>query len=134
MTPGTILLDAEFEFSDGTKGEKYIVVLNDGGCGWYVAVKTTSQERRYTYTPGCQLGYLACFHLPQGWCWFPRDTWVQLEEFFEFSQEKLLQESQEGRFMAKGVLPNGLRSDLIQYALQTEDISGRHAEEISKFQ
>ncbi len=91
MTPGTVLLDTQFEFANGQTGQKYLVILNDGSCGLYIAVKTTSQDRHYTYTPGCQMGYLACFHMPAGWCCFVRDTWIQLEDFFPIAPADVLQ-------------------------------------------
>ena len=52
---------------------------------------------------------------------------MQLEEFFEFSGEKLLQETQRGRFSVKDVLPTSLISELIKCALQAGNISGQHA-------
>jgi len=33
VTPGIVLLNTEFEFNDGRRGEKFNVLLNDGICG-----------------------------------------------------------------------------------------------------
>lgn len=35
MTPGSILCDNEFKYSDGTIGKKILIVLNDGTNGYY---------------------------------------------------------------------------------------------------
>jgi hypothetical protein len=54
MNPGTLVFDDEFEFSDGSIGEKILVVLNDGSAGFYVTVKTTSKSSHKGITYGCQ--------------------------------------------------------------------------------
>jgi hypothetical protein len=54
MIPGTILFDQNFKFSDGTTGEKLFVVLNDGACGEYICVKTTSNSTYKGTKFGCQ--------------------------------------------------------------------------------
>lgn len=36
MTPGTIICDNKFIFSDGTTNRKLLIVLNDGNCGYYI--------------------------------------------------------------------------------------------------
>ena len=44
MTPGTILTDTQFLYSDGTTGKKILIVLNDGEVGHYIVIKTTSKD------------------------------------------------------------------------------------------
>jgi len=54
MIPGTILCDDEFKFSDGTTGQKLLIVLNDGQSGTYIVIKTTSNGNFKGTTYGCQ--------------------------------------------------------------------------------
>lgn len=128
MTPGTILHDQEFRYRDGETGRKYIVILNDGTCGSYVVVKATSQGRRYSNTPGCQLGTWACFFLDRGCCKLPKDTWVQLHEFYPFNAQEMLGLHFTGRMEVIDELTSGLTRDLQECALQSDDISEANAE------
>lgn len=81
----TILFDEEFQFSDGETGEKLLICLNDGSCGFYIIVKVTSQSTYKGTRFGCQNNdRYPNFFLPEGSCYFKEATWVGLDEYFEF--------------------------------------------------
>lgn len=134
MTAGTIVLDKQFKASDGILLTKLFVLLNDGCCGFYVVVKTTSNGKQYSYTPGCQpLGRFRCFHIPQGMASFPKDTWVQLEEFYEFPSTQFDAACPGTRFRVLDVLPPELRTELVTCALGSDDITPCWANAICPF-
>jgi hypothetical protein len=91
MIPGTLLVDEHFRFSDGNIGKKILVVLNDGGVGYYIVVKTTSKDSHKGLNYGCQTqNRYPNFFLPQNSCCLKKDTWIGLDEFFELTTAKLL--------------------------------------------
>jgi len=88
-TPGDVLCDDQFQFSDGKTGKKLFVVLNNAKshepC---LVVKTTSQSQRY---PDVKIGCNSnkkVFYCPQGT--FLEDTYIQLEEIFPYLTDELL--------------------------------------------
>lgn len=124
MTPGTILFDRQFVFHDGATGEKLLVVLTDGGGGSYIVVKTTSNGHRYGLEFGCQLNTrFPCYFLPRGSCCLNDNSWLCLDEFYEFEKGALIQRVMERRVDRIGVLPEDLTLELIGCAMGSEDIS-----------
>lgn len=93
MTPsfGTVLYDPYYQYDDtpdGPTGQKRIVFLNDGTCGFYLVVKVTSQNTPEFKgrVPGCQrLNKYPNFFVPVGTCdGFSKDTWIGLDKYKEY--------------------------------------------------
>ena len=95
---GEIFKYIQFEFEDGSKGDKYFVALNNSNINIpCVALKTTLQNRRYIgCANGCNFSR-KCFFVPSSWqnC-FPIDTYIQLPEIFEFLASELLMKGANG--------------------------------------
>ncbi len=126
MIPGTILFDNNFEFSDGTRGRKLLVVLSDGEDGYYVVVKTTSNATYKGNTFGCQNDdRYANFYLPDGSCCLKGQSWIQLDQYFEFSAAEFLSWHFSGRVNRIGVLTTGIAIQLLHCASEAPDISER---------
>lgn len=124
MTPGTFLFDSNFSFKDGQKGEKIFVVLNNGSGGTYVAAKTTSRGDRYGIQYGCQiLDRFPNYHFVHGSCFLSKNTWIQLDSFFEFRSDKLMQKVMSGGIHRIGVLENQQSTELLTCASHSEDLS-----------
>lgn len=133
MTPGTFLVDDNFIFRDGTKGKKIFVVLNDGVLGSYIAVKTTSQGDRYGIQYGCQImDRFPNFHFVKNSCFLHKNTWIQLDDFFEFKTEELDQKITTNRINRIGVLCLTQTLELLTCASHSDDISLIHEREIKK--
>lgn len=131
MVPGTILFDPSFRFHDGKTGEKLFVVLNDGRGGSFVTVKTTSNSTRYSFVYGCQvLSRFPHFYLPRGCCCLKEQTWLCLDEFYEFDARQLIQRVTDTNINRIGVLPEEITLELLSCVTSSEDISATHAGDI----
>jgi len=87
---GEIFFSSDFLFSDGTRGEKLFVVLNNPGPGEpYVVVKTTSHEPRKPYHGLCN-PELKIFFIQAGHELFSKNTFIQLHEYFPFTDNDFL--------------------------------------------
>lgn len=89
--PGQVLFYKDFQFEDGSKGDKLFVIL-------YVAdinspclvLKTTSQSKRYAGAKeGCD-PQKKVFLVPKDWreC-FPLDTYIQLPQIIEIESAEI---------------------------------------------
>lgn len=91
--PGAILYYQDFTFEDGTKRDKFFVVLNPVDVAVSCLVlKTTSQSKRYEgVAKGCNQEKHV-FFVPVGWqkC-FESNTYIQLPQIFEIPTVELLQ-------------------------------------------
>lgn len=90
--PGQILCYKDFEFEDGSKKDKLLVVLNDSDRDSVCLVlKTTSQSKHYeSVVRGCNPEKKA-FFVPTNWeqC-FTLDTYIQLPQIFQITKDELL--------------------------------------------
>ncbi len=125
MTPGTILHDQKFPFSDGTTGNKLVVLLTSLADGYfYIGAKTTSKDKHKGKNAGCQhKDIYPNFFIPKGTSSFPVDTWVSLDEFYEFKSTELIQRHFSGEIKTIGMLDNALTIKLLNCVLQSEDIT-----------
>ncbi len=130
MIPGAVLHDPQFRFKDGKTGNKLFVILNDGTAGFYVAVRTTSQAKGKSTSEGCHLkDWQQNFFVPTNKGCFNKDTWICLDDFYEFDVTELLKGHFSGRIKEVGKLSPALLQALIDCALQSDDITGlqKHA-------
>lgn len=123
MIAGTILQDNQFKFRDKTTGNKLFIVLNDGTCGQYIAVKTTSKQHGRGVVYGCQnADIFANFFLPKSATWFKENTWVCLDEFYSYKTSELLTGKFAGRITALSNLPVSILKELLKCAIDSPDI------------
>jgi len=109
---GEIFLYKDFPFEDGSKTDKLFVVLNSFDLSIpCVALKTTSQPRRYQgVSKGCNKER-KCFYAPKDWqtC-FILNTYIVLPNLYEFDVTELLQ----GKFSGNvEFLKSSLTSDCL---------------------
>ncbi|WP_089724171.1 hypothetical protein [Candidatus Thiosymbion oneisti] len=124
MSPGTFLFDDNFRFHDGNIGQKIFVLLNNGSTGIYVAAKTTSHGDRYGIQHGCQiLDRFLNFYLVQGSCFLKKNTWIQLDSFYEFKSDKLMEKVMIGEIKRIGVIEPRQTIELLKCASHSDDLS-----------
>ena len=126
MTPGSVVFHTKFPFRDSeTPGKKLAVILNDGSGGRYIAVKTTSQGRMYTWDVGCQPppSNFPCYFVPGNASLFPKDTWIQLNDFFSFDVSKFRDGQRRGIILPKLQIPNRFLLPLIKCTLKSDDLT-----------
>ena len=130
MIPGSVVFHTRFPFRDTeTPGRKLAVILNDGSCGRFVAVKTTSKGYRYALEYGCQpppSAKFPCYFIPEHVQLFPKDTWIQLHEFFSFDVTEFRTGHRQGISLPRITIPNRFLVPLIECALQSDDLSGEN--------
>ncbi|HKS10248.1 MAG TPA: hypothetical protein VJS13_11920 [Pyrinomonadaceae bacterium] len=133
MNCGTIFRDQHFQFSDGPEGNKLAVVLCEYGTD-YLVVKTTSRVHRKGSTAGCQITDTPPnFFLPQRSAWFETDTWIELDECFEYRSYIQKEKVKDGTShqLHGAQLPLELMKQIIDCALQSEDIDEFHLEHLA---
>jgi hypothetical protein len=129
MSPGTLLVYDNFRFYDGSTAKKILVVLNDGSVGYYLIVKTTSKDTHKSSNYGCQIqDRYPNFFLPQNSCCLEKDTYVGLNEFFEFTTAELLARHFSGEIRTIGVLPDKTVKELLECAIGCDDILAKQIE------
>ena len=131
---GSIYFHKEFEFQDGTIGEKLFVIVNSPSAQEnYLVCKTTSREK-----PPYRLRRQGCdekrnyFMFSSKDDWFKKNTWIQFDKIFEFTAERLLQD----RFGHKTkymdcLKPNNIRA-VLNCILKSEDVMQKHLASIRK--
>lgn len=128
MNPGTLVYDPNFTFRDGVTGQKILAVLNDGACGYYIVVKMTSRPAYKGTVYGCQNNdRYPNFFCPRGSCRLSKDTWIQLDDFFEFDQAHLQSKYVDGSIQPIDILPIDMLRALLRCAIDSNDISMRQA-------
>ena len=99
---GSIFVAENFIFSDGTKGKKLLVLLNNPASNDpYLLVKTTSQKHSKPDNPGCIENYHQVYFVRSNSPFFKKDTWIQLDDCFPFSQKTI-----DKKLKHIGVLPD----------------------------
>jgi hypothetical protein len=124
VKPGTVLHYSGFRFKDGARGDKYLVVLNDGLCGFYVLVKTTSRQNGRSASYGCNLSdRYPNFFLQDGIPIFCAPTWVCLDDFYTPPVAEILTGKFSGIVTMKGELPVEMAKALLLCAAASDDIT-----------
>lgn len=124
MNCGTILRDQSFQFSDGPAGNKLIVVLSEFGVD-HLVVKVTSQPHSKGSISGCQINDRPPnYFIPSGTTWFDADTWIELDECFEYVSYIRQEKEKDGTVHQPqgALLSNELMKSVIDCALLSEDI------------
>ena len=90
---GSVFVADNFKYSDGTTGKKLLVLLNNPSSDDpYLFVKTTSQKHSKPGTLGCIDTFHKVYFVQANYAFFTKDTWIQLDDYFLFTQENLEKE------------------------------------------
>ncbi len=87
---GSVFVMENFKYSDGTTGKKLLVLLNNPSSNDpYLLVKTTSRKHSKPTTVGCVENYHKVFFVRANSPFFMKDTWIQLDDHYPFSQKTI---------------------------------------------
>ena len=133
MKCGTILHDKNYQFPNGTLGNKLVIVLCEFGAD-HLVLTTTSQVHFKKNKPGCQIADKPPnFFLPRGSCWFDTDTWVELQEVIELDSTIVEYKKRDGAITEhRDVLPAPLMRSILECALQSDFIDEFYREFLQK--
>ena len=127
MNSGAILYDEAFKYSDGSVGEKLLIILNNGENDSYIIVKTTSRNTFKSSKFGCQLeDKYPNFFLPKGSCCLHKDTWIELDYYSEFRVYDLLKGHFSKQIKQISSLNPKITCLLLECAIRSSDISIRN--------
>jgi len=88
---GTIFHHPALVFNDGSGASrrKYLILLNTPSEDEpYLFIKATSQQKNKPKSPGC-IEIQSLFFIPSGKTFFPKDTWLQLHDRYQFSKKDI---------------------------------------------
>lgn len=132
MNCGTVLYDDEFQFPNGTTINKLIVVLCNYGSDYLVA-QTTRQQKKKTTNIGCQPQNTPHnYYIPAKTAWFEDNTWVLLDEVFEYNSTTFTYKKADRVVTLKHKLPELLIKSILECALVSDDIEGIYLEYIER--
>lgn len=123
---GAVLHWKDFTFSDGSKKNKYLIVLGAKSGHDILLVLATSKPYHRSFNHGCHAtdGY---YHIPgTGKDFFPLDTWVILAEPRIASTAELLKEAMNKNIETVGNLRDELARAIINCLKKTKDVSEFH--------
>ncbi len=130
MAEGDVYFWKKFEFPDGGRADKLLIVLNNTDlCDFsnVLLFKTTSKQWRRQSREGCNDGY---FFFSRGKELFPMDTWI-LFTVYEVTFGDLLKTKSDNSIEFKGTLKNKSLAALLDCASKSNDISGHHMDVIN---
>ena len=116
--PGSVVSFKDFEFHDGDKEDKLLIVLNDKRNDIYLVLKATSQSSKWRQpNEGCHhdKGY---YYIPKGKAWFRKETWIVLDDPYEMPAYDL---EENGHVLAE--IDDQLRRAITNCFKKTEDCS-----------
>ena len=126
MNFGCVLFHKGFEFEDGEKANKLIVVLNDQKAGRFLTVLTTSQPHKTRpRNEGCQAerGY---YFVPANQHWFNSDTWILLYRAYELEAHELRGSEERGVVKIKTTLNSAFTRAIINCFKRSSDCTDHH--------
>jgi len=136
MEKGTVFSHTKFKFTDGTIGEKLIIILTipDKPNTPFLICKTTSKNRYNVKYKGCYSNKNIFLIDPHESC-FHKNTFVQFDRrsLFEFKLDWLFNAHRDGDMNKIGILCDELYFDLIQCIRNSEDVIKKHIDMIDEF-
>ncbi len=133
MTEGSVFYDPNFSFHDGETGQKLFVLLNDGQDGSFLTVLSTTKRKRMSGVAGCHASdFPPNYHLPAG-SEFPEDSWLLIEEIYEFECFALTQRMKMGAIAKKSAVSLTSLIDILDCTVESDGISMQHSERLRLF-
>lgn len=133
MTEGSVFYDPNFPFHDGEIGQKLFVLLNDGQDGSFLTVLSTTKQKRMSGVAGCHANdFPANYHFPAGTD-FPDNSWLLIEEIYEFDCYSLRQKVKTGAIAKKLPISPASLIDVLDCTIESDGVSLQHLERLTVF-
>lgn len=127
VSPGCVYHWADYEFEDGSRRNKYLVIVGANKGSNYLAVLATSQEKRRGFQPGCnhKAGH---YHIPGGAKdWFKLDTWLLLADPVEIVPADFVKRAMVDKAIEhKGDLRPQIANEIRNCLRRCDDVSAIH--------
>lgn len=122
MKCGSLISDSKFQFPDGSVTNKFILVACEFGTD-YLVVQSTQQQLAKKKNDGCQIDDTPPnYFLPSGGGHFPGDSWIRLDEVFEYNSDTFFYKKEDGVVYDKSTFSDALMKDILKCALKSQDI------------
>ena len=122
--PGTVLHHRDFQFEDGTKRDKYLIILGaNPGCDC-LCVLTTTQQWKLESQRGCHHKPRTYFFIPgDGKNFFLKNTWVVLSDPVIMSNTAIIQKGMENTITVEANLKENITGEIRNCLKGSKDIS-----------
>ena len=126
---GAIFHHRDFEFEDGTKRNKYLVVLGAKPDHDYLCALTTSQQRKKKTEWGCHPNPYCYFYIPgDGKNFFPKNTWIILSEPVIMSRVEAIEKGMQNIVHIEANLKDNIAGEIRNCLKSSRDISKRQSQ------
>ena len=126
---GAIFYHRDFEFEDGTKRNKYLVVLGAKPDHDYLCVLTTTQQRKNKAERGCHHKPRTYFFIPgDGKNFFPKNTWIVLSNPFIMNRSEVIKKGMQNIVQIKANLKDNIAGEIRNCLKSSRDISKKQRE------
>ena len=123
---GAILHYRDFEFEDGTKRDKFMVVLGAKPDCDYLCALTTTKKWKMKADRGCHHNPRTHFFIPgDGKNFFRKDTWLVLSEPRIMSRVEVMQKGMEKILQVKTNFEQNITGEIRNCLKASKDISER---------
>lgn len=132
MKCGSLLSDSKFQFPDGSVTNKFIIVICEFGND-YLVVQATQQQLAKNKNAGCQINDKPPnYYLDGGGGYFTNDTWIRLDEVFEYNSDTFFYKREDGVVYKKADVDRELMKNILKCSLQSDDIDLYYIEFIER--
>lgn len=123
MNRGAILFHPNFEFYDGEKADKLLVVMNNAEKGdSLLLAKTTSKQWRRSNKPDCELSEPS-FFIPKSRGFFRLDTWIVLDRLYAVTLLEMTKKIFAKEVERKSDIPEQEMNAIRNCALRSDDLT-----------
>lgn len=120
---GSVYFHKNLPLSTGREKDKLLVQVNTPSKKEpYLLYLTTSQPKSRPETPGC-ISRLSLFYVEAGKPFFDKNTWIQLDELYEFDSAYIIKMGLQKEMRELGIIPNQKMNEIANCFRRIDDVS-----------
>lgn len=129
---GAVYFHKDLPLSSGTTKDKLLIQVNTPeNKDPHLFALTTSQQKKKPQTPGCIPSW-SLFYVEAGKPLFDKNTWIQLDQLFEFDTAYMLKMGLQKEMHEIGIIPKQKVNEIANCCKRTDDVSEYHLDLIDK--